>query len=129
MMKVKILLSILILLVLFGCKGKVNKDDFILNGLNHEWRLEKFNEKSNMINFNRLYIVFHDDGTYEIYHKEKGQRVFSTSDNIIEHKWYFDNFNNLYISTFPNLKLIKLDKNKLEFKFRKEKYAFVCEDC
>lgn len=122
-------LLIFIILTFYSCKAK--KEDFILNSVGKEWELAELNGRSKMIDFNRLYIVFKKDSTYEIYYKDKGKRVDTFSDNIIKQNWYFDNNENLYISSFSSskFKLLSLDKKNLVFQFGKEEYHFFCNEC
>lgn len=130
MKQIRIIWSVVLIIGLFGCKMK--KVDFILNSVGKEWRLDKRNGKPISPNFARtLYIVFHKNNTYDIYHKKYGKRYDESTDNIIEQKWYFDTKENLYITTFSvsDFELIQLDNKNLVFQYGKEKYAFVCDDC
>ena len=130
MKQIKIIWGIALILAFFGCK--MEKEDFILDSVGKEWRLDKRNDKPVSPNFSRtLYIIFHKNNTYDIYHKKEGKRYDESTDNIIQQKWYFDNKGKLYIATFSvsNFKLIQLDNKNLVFQYGKEKYAFVCDDC
>jgi hypothetical protein len=130
MKQLKIIWGTALILVFLGCKMK--KEDFILNSIGKEWRLDKRNDKPISPNFPQtLYIIFHENNTYDIYYKRAGKRYDESTDNIIQQKWYFDSKGKLYIATFSvsDFKLIQLDNKNLVFQYGKEKYAFVCDDC
>ncbi|MFM1971598.1 MAG: hypothetical protein RL185_280 [Bacteroidota bacterium] len=119
-----------VIFIFFGCK--IEQKDFILNSVGKEWRLSKRNNKPISPNNKvTLYLVFRKNKSYDIYYKRNGKRYEESTDNIIDQKWSFDNKGNLHIATFSvsNFKLIQLDSKNLVFKYGKEKYAFVCDEC
>lgn len=126
----EIKLSYLIIILLLGrCTLSQSNDYFIINSVEKEWKLEKINDNSELLEFNQLYIVFHKNHTYDIYRKRKGKKYIIATDNKLEHHWVFDNSDKLHISTFQNLEVLQLEKKTLVFKHGREKYSFVCETC
>lgn len=132
MKRLKIIWGIALILAFVGCK--MEPEDFILNSVGNEWRLDKINGKtphSTQI----LYITFHRDNTYDIYYKRAGKRYNESTDIPIEPKWFFDNKGNLHIADFNELKLIQLDNKNMVFTRNliltegKEKYTFICDNC
>ncbi len=127
----KLIYYINIAFVIFSCSGKSKKENFIIESIGKEWRLDKRNDKDLVYTPNRLYLVFHKDNTYDLYRKHEGKRRKDPTDNIIEQKWFFDENGNLYIADFSSSEYntVLLDSKNLIFTFGIEKYAFVCDEC
>lgn len=101
MKKLKSILGLILICILFSCKSEIDKKrDILINSAGKEWRCEKVKGHSLEPYYSKLCIIFHKDSTYEIYRKKNDRRVNVSSDLIYEYKWFIDSVVNCICQIF-----------------------------
>lgn len=115
-------LLVFLLLSIFTCSCIQEVTSFI-NNENEYWELIKINDHK--INycvepFTGLY--FFKNEKYDLFRLKKSSFDSMYSDIEIENNWYFDN--QLHVSGFGTLRIVKLDQSSLIFYSARTKYEF-----
>jgi hypothetical protein len=126
-----VFLIVLCLTLFYHCRKSKSMEDILIDTSCGEWKLEKVKLETGssavLNDGNRLYLIFRNDKTYDLFYKENGKRNYARdkTDLIVINKWFIDSTNQLHLSSFNNMKMIQLNIDTLAFKLKGRKYFFV----
>lgn len=131
--KFRVLICLCFAIVFQSCTE--SKKDLVISN-SCEWELKKafVNDKPvQLTKYKIIYLIFHENGTYSYSKKidPKASKHFQNTDNLVypKYKWKINSSRTrMHISSFGDVKLIKLDSDTLAFLSKNIKYYFVCSN-
>ncbi|WP_341903564.1 hypothetical protein [Fluviicola taffensis] len=114
----------IIIFLLNSCSNDESR--FLINETGEYWELREVNF-NNVQNYERpfTHLVFKKNHEYQLFSNKKTSFDSLPSDAIINEEWFWNENQELNMSGFRKLKVVKLDKDTLEFFSDRIQYLFV----
>lgn len=114
----------IIIFLLNSCSNDESR--FLINETGEYWELREVNFH-NVQNYERpfTHLVFKKNNEYQLFSNKKTSFDSLTSDAFVNEEWFWNENQELNMSGFRKMKVVKLDKDTLEFFSDRVQYLFV----